>query len=274
MQPTINFEGYVVHATSPEGKQGSMRVEDLFSRTSSRPMDSSGVVLPNGIKLLYSNGPITVWVHETPPRVLQLKWIADNSPTPFGEGAKYRMVRVALPYLVVLAAFERGRLSDYNECFFRVAPIESENDELLYPSLLNCSRFEPSDGHPLSWICSQYLDRQFMHERDPNRRMRLGFKSLLYCLIETGYNHSSDRHEYSSWFTESTKVDPRVATVEKWERASEQDPMFVLDVPWLKTGKSIKEVVERIFKNHRGSNHRIRSVLDIARLILNQPKGS
>ena len=104
--------------------------------------------------------------------------------------------------------------------------------------------------------------------------MRLGFKSLLYCLIETGYNHSSDRHEYSSWFTESTKVDSRVSTIEKWEQASEQDPMFVLDVPWLKTGMSIKAVVERIFKNHRGTNHRIRSVLDIARLILNQPKSS
>jgi hypothetical protein len=45
-------------------------------------------------------------------------------------------------------------------------------------------------------------------------------------------------------------------------------------VPWLKTGMSVKAIVERLFKNHRGGNHRIRSVLDIARLILNQPKGS
>jgi hypothetical protein len=272
MQPTINFDGDVVHVQSPEGQQGSMKLEDLFGRTTTRQMDSCGVVLPNGVKLMYSNGPLTVWVHETPPRVMQLKWIAANSPAPFGPTAKYRMVQIALPYLVVLAAFDRGRLSDFNECFFRTAPIESENDELLYPGLLNCSRFEPPNGHPLSWICSQHLDRQFVHERDPNRRMRLGFKSLLHCLIETGFNQSSDEHEYSSWFTESCKVDPRVATIEKWEATSQHDPMFVLDVPWLKTGMSVKAVVERLFKNHRGSNHRIRSVLDIARLILNQSK--
>ena len=273
MNPTISFDGDAVNVMSPEGKSASMKLEDLFEAPARR-MNTCGVVLPTGVKLIYSDGPHTVWVHEAPPRVVQFKWLSADSPVPFGEGAKYRMVRIALPYLVVLAVFEKGRLTDANECFFRVAPIESEDDPLLYPALLNCSRFQPPDGRPLSWICTQHLDRQFMRERDPSKRMRLGFKSLLFCLLETGYNRSSEHHEFSSWHTESTRVDPRISTIEKWQEASDADPMFVLDVPWIPTGMSVKAVVERIFKNHRGGNHRIRSTLDLARLIFNQMKGS
>ena len=110
-----------------------------------------------------------------------------------------------------------------------------------------------------------------MTERDPKKRMRLGFQALLHCLIETGYNQSSDVHEHSSWYTESTRVDKRISTVEKWQEATEHDWSFVLDVPWLKTGKSVKAVVDRIFRNHSG-DQRVRSATDLARVILNHAK--
>jgi hypothetical protein len=92
----------------------------------------------------------------------------------------------------------------------------------------------------------------------------------MHCLLETGFNYSSERHEGASWFGESARVDRRVSTVESWEAATAKEPLFVLDVPWLKTGLSVRQVVERIFKNHRAPRSAAASAGDLARLVFNQ----
>ena len=100
---------------------------------------------------------------------------------------------------------------------FRTAPLESWDDELLYPALLNCSKFTPPEGKPLSWICTQHLNYAALSkETSPGRRLRAGFRALMHCLLETGFNYSSENHEGASWFGESCRVDPRVANVEAW----------------------------------------------------------
>jgi hypothetical protein len=273
MEP-VRIEGQTMYATSPEGQTASMSVADVLEAACPRRLDTRGVVMPDGFRLAYPTGPFTVWVHEVSPRVCQFKWIAKDSPRKFGTGTTYRMVRVGLPYVIVLAVYEGSVLSDSNECFFRTRPLADENDELFYPALLNCSKFVPPEGKPLSWICTQKLDRsRFMGIADPARRMRGGLGALLHCLFDTGFNYSSEHHEASSWFTESNKVDRRVSTIEKWEQATGKDPLFVLDVPWLKTGLSLKQVVERIFKNKGACEHRVDSAADLARVIFNHQNG-
>ena len=73
---------------------------------------------------------MTIWVYERPPQIYSLQWIASNSPAPYGRKASYRTVRIALPYLVILAVFVPGRgnriqLNGFNECFFRQAPLKN-----------------------------------------------------------------------------------------------------------------------------------------------------
>ena len=272
MEP-VKIEGTTMHAASPEGQTASMDVHDVLEAACPRRMDTRGVVMPDGFRLAYPMGPMSIWVHEIPPRVYQLKWITADSPKRYGPGTTYRTVRIGLPYLIVLAVFEGNVLSDANECFFRVRPLEDENDELLYPALLNCSKFAPPDGKPLSWICSQRMDRRkFMAISDPARRMRAGLRELLHCLLETGFNYSSEHHEASSWFTESNQVDPRVATVDQWQSATEEDALVAIDIPWLKTNLSVKPVVERIFKNKNAGRRQVNSSADLARLIFNHQR--
>ncbi|OHB79508.1 MAG: hypothetical protein A2W31_08490 [Planctomycetes bacterium RBG_16_64_10] len=276
----ITIEGQTVRAVSPEGQTASMPLSELLNQSTEPPPDSGGVILCNGIRLIYSRGPMTIVVHETPPRVHLFDWIAKHSPARHGPRTCYRPVRIALPYLIVIAMFEQYRLGRRNECFFRVEPLSDQNGEdspLLYPALLNCSKFSPPDGKPLSWICTAEMDRSVWAQRgDRNQRLRAGLRALLHCLLETGFNYSSEDHEGSSWFTESRRVDPRVATVEDWMAATEQDPLFVLSVPWLKTGMSIRQVVDRIFINHGLPRDRPVSNADLARRIFNyrptQPK--
>jgi hypothetical protein len=232
-------------------------------------MSSRGMILAGGIRYLDSKGHTTIWVHETPPCVYSFKWIAADSPARFGPETKYRTVRIALPYLVVLAAFEGDMLSPHNECFFRTGPLRDDGDELLYPALLNCSKFTPQEGRPLSWICTAKIDpSQFLGQSDPRQRMRAGFKALMHCLLETGFNYSSEDHEGSSWFTESTGCDPRVSTVESWEKATEENPLFVLDVEWLKTGLTLRQMIDRMY-SYRGVGNGGLAESDLARILFN-----
>ena len=272
----VHIEGSEARAASPEGTLAGMPLADLMAKLNPRRFDSGDLILPDGVKAVRSEGPITIVVHETPPQVYSLKWIAGDSVAPFGNGAKYRTVRLALPYLVTLLVFRNGSaaqpltLSEFNECFFRVAPLESFEDELLFPALLNCSKFTPPEGRPLSWICTQHLNFATVNrEPTPARRLRAGFRALRHCLLETGFNYSSENHEGASWFGESRRVDERISTVERWQEATAQDPLFVLEVPWLKTGLSLGQIVERIFKNLGALNGAAWTSAALARHIFN-----
>ena len=46
-------------------------------------------------------------------------------------------------------------------------------------------------------------------------------------------------------------LDPRVASLQAWKKASAKDPYFVLDVPWKPVGKSIETVMEEMFEKRR-----------------------
>ena len=262
-------------AVSPEGQSASLPLAAMFDKLLAQRVDTGDLLLPPGVKTVQSRGRTTIFVIERPPALYNFKWIAHDSGSRFGAGTSYRQVTIALPYLVVLAVFttgEGGRFtlaSNSNECFFRNEPLRKLDDELCYPALLNCSKFRVQEGHPLVWICTQYLDRSFDAEQELNGRVRGGIKSLLHCLLETGFNYSSEAHEGSSWFTESRNVDPRVACVEAWQEASLQDRFFPLSVPWLKTGHSLRQVIDRIFKNLRAAEPTVRTAADLARMVFN-----
>jgi hypothetical protein len=275
---TVSIKGARVSVTSPEGQTATLSVEELFNRLDGREMGTGGIVLPDGVKAIVPQGRLTVWIHQTPPKVHNFKWITNDSPSPFGRGTTYREARIALPYLIVLAVFGKTRdgrwgMTNANECFFRTAPLRSLDDPLFYPALLNCSKFDPPEGKPLSWICTQYLPvARLMRQPDDDQSMRRAFQALMHCLLETGFNYSSEEHEDSSWFTESSRVDPRIATVEAWEAASAESPMFVLEVPWLEVGLSVRQMIDRIAANNRATKASVRSAGDIARIAFNYGK--
>lgn len=275
---TVVIENKVALATSPEGKQASLDLSVLMDRMMPAAMDTRSVVLPAGTKLLYTRGNSTIWVHETPPAIYGLKWIAPDSPVQFGAGTKYRIIRIGLPYVIVFCVFgvdPRGRpfLTSRNECFFRTAPLsDAETDELLYPALLNCSKFPTEDPNPLAWICTEHLDTtSLLRIESTNQRMRESFKALMKCLLDSGFNRSSEGHEGASWFSETLKqgVDARIGSIERWQEETSRDPLFVLDVPWLKTGRTVAQMVERIFRLNHSPRAGIRSSADIARIIFN-----
>src|ERR1051326_967027 len=101
MTDTIQIQGNEVTVTTPEGKTFSIPVEAFLNKIAPPRLDTAGLVLPDGIKAVFSENQTTIFVYEAPPRVYSLKWLANNSPVRFGPGAKYRLVRVSVPYLII-----------------------------------------------------------------------------------------------------------------------------------------------------------------------------
>ena len=118
----------------------------------------------------------------------------------------------------------------------------------------------PSCRHQLSCL----LRIQFIFLNEP-------CEALLRHLLESGFNRSSEHHELNSWFSETVAagVDPRIASVRDWERATAEDPLFVLEVPWLPTGLSLGKVADRIARVHGRPGRRITCADDVARLVIN-----
>ena len=69
--------------------------------------------------------------------------------------------------------------------------------------------------------------------------------------MEAGFNRSSEHHELTSYYTLTSKKIPQVKDLDLWEKLSREDPLFVLDMPWLPatcgTRKmTIRKLVDRI----------------------------
>lgn len=266
---SILLEADTARHISPEGQAYDIPIVDLLNLARDHLLETGTGMLPPGVRSSIRRGQHTIWLGEFLPMLRPVRWITDDSPVPFGAGTQYTTRTIALPYVVVLGVFEGSTLSRVNECFFRTAPLTDDSDELLYPCLLNVSRFRPNEGQPLAWICTQHLDaRPIRREQNPAKRMTIGWQLLCQTLFEASFNRSSEFHEGASWFSESREVDPRIATIESWEAASSAEPLFMLDVPFLKTGLTLAQVVNRIFEN-LSNPRRAPTTADVTRLIIN-----
>ena len=96
-----------------------------------------------------------------------------------------------------------------------------------------------------------------------------GLEAVRYCLLETSFNLSSEHHEGNSWFGVSRNKIPQVASVEKWEQKTKQDPLFATEVPWLPTGHTVQSFADRTFNRLGSANTQIKTADDLARIIIN-----
>jgi hypothetical protein len=203
-----------------------------------------GCALPDGVKFIEWRPPLLLVVHQTPPHVRQLRWIATDSPVPYGPGTQYRKVRLSIPYAITFAMYaQQGSglfLTEANELYFRNEPLRSRADRVGYPALLNISRIE-APLRERAWICTQYLD--YADNADWTGQLQ----ALLEHTWNGGFNLSSENHEGASWYGMSKGVHPDLHPVERWEQASAVSDAFALGVPWLPVPLSVEDIMEALF---------------------------
>jgi hypothetical protein len=270
------IEDDVVTITTPEKQELSMPLTDWLAAVDRPQFDEGACPLPAGVVAFKPLRDGVILVHEGEPSVRRLRWLADDSPAPYGKEAVYREVSLAMPYVLVLAVFRRSgdglyRLTGDSEAFFRPAPVDSLDARLQFPALLNCSSVEDEPSKPRSWLCVQHLRAErAMAGDDDGARLRLGLAELMRHFWEAGFNQSSEMHEGSSWYAETVKagVDPRVGSLAAWEQATTEDPNFVLDVPWLDAGHTLGQMLDRMARRLGLLEQAPISVTDLARPVL------
>lgn len=140
----------------------------------------------------------------------------------------------------------------------------------------------PKESLPLSWICSQFMDRtSFQTVRDQPTKMRKAIDALVACLLETGFNLSSEAHfdngEGGSWYTNtvSAEIDDRIVSPEAWQEATRKNPHFILDVPFLRSGVTVEQIAQRCLRNlhARPGLLAAKTTNDLARIVFNHVPG-
>jgi hypothetical protein len=243
------------HAAIYQGglKAGEITVPELVDRIRAGTRRApSCTVLPPRTRAWIEQGDYVATCIEVDAHVRTVYWIAEDSPMPFGEDARYERRRLAFPYVEILLLFDCGSLTGTAQLYYRRSRLDTEG-ALDFCNLLNVS--PDSYGVP-AWLCLLEMDDV---SRKPWDRKIEAVIEHVFC---AGFNRSSDESEGGSFWAEMRELDPRVATVEAWERATRENPLFVLDVPWKSSGTTVTAELERMLAS-AVSNEPVRTAADL-----------
>ena len=261
MDPHLRVEGERVELFQGEDPLGTTSVEEaVLSLAASQDLAPSCGVLPRGVRLLRERGDATALAVEVPPQLRTVRWLADDSPAPYGPKARYRERFLAFPYLVLLVVFRSGELTGAQQLYYRTEPLD-RGEELLLPNLYNVA-----EGYGLRcWLCLANL----------SGLSELAWPAKVDRILEhvfwASFNQSSEVHEGNSYWGSMQGIDPRLASLDAWEEASRADRRFALSVPWKPAGTTASAELEGMLGAVVQARP-LRSAADLAALLAGNPR--
>jgi hypothetical protein len=242
---TIKADKLVIETDEGKKVERDAKILDEMYRQEFQPL-SDGVANPDGTKFIEHQGPLMIVVHQQPAHVRQLRWIAPDSPRPYGSGVKYNKVRLSFPYTITLASFLRQPNNSYaitsrNELYFSNVPVVNKNTVLHYPALLNVSVMQYGGGRSSTWICTQYLGAKGTDHWTET------LEKLLQHTWNGAFNLSSEHHEGASWYG-SYSNNKKLTPVANWQEATSKDDAFGLKIEWTPAG-TVGDIVQAMLKD-------------------------
>jgi hypothetical protein len=229
-EPVLRIAGSKVEVRSGRSKLAEVEVGDFVRAVARASGAGADVVVPRGVRVSRQLGDVLAVAVEVPPGARRVRWIRDDSDAPCGDGAKYREVLLAFPFVIVLLVLHRGHLTGQQQLYYRTEPLSSADDPLLLPNLYNVAK-----GYgQRCWLCLQHVPQR------PNWTPDRTISSAVDHTFSAAFNRSSDVHEGNSYWEMMRDVDPRVATVEAWEEATRADRCFPLGVDWRPANTSVR----------------------------------
>ncbi len=218
-------------------------------------------VIPRGARMWVPRGDALAVAVEVPPQARTLRWLAADSKRPFGPGARYHEYFLAFPWVVLLLVLRGGMLTGYQQLYYRTAPL-GPDEELLLPNLPNVAQ-----GYgQRCWVCLASLQRV----------APMPFEELIPKVVEhvftAAFNRSSEQHEGNSWWGEMRGLDPRVASPEAWQAATQAKRSFPLEVAWRPAGTTasaeLRQMLDRVVPPVRPCN-----AADLSTLLVHAASG-
>ena len=230
-------------------------VEALL-RYVSRVMPPPLPVLPPGSRWLRRRKDLLLLAVEHPPQCRTLRVSGGKK----GDDG-YRAYRLALPYVIYLLTFYRGDFQEM-KMFFRVTPLNSQDDTLYHTCLPNV-RGEP--GHYGSQrVCLRY--RPEMLEGVP---LAEAVPALIDFFWSTGFNQDIA----NSAFERARSLNPRLADLAAWEAATEENPLFPLEVNWEAAERNLQDLWEECLKLHGETDQPVKDAGELADILYRLPVG-
>jgi hypothetical protein len=188
-------------------------------------------LLAPGTRYIRALGRKTVLVLEEPPRRRRVIWVNGGDNPGLPEDASIPRW-LAFPYVVIVLSFEDGEGDGYHQLYYRTTPLDSLDAPLLHANLLNVTTGRDSPAH---WLC---LGQEPLASLDWPEKVQ----QALHTLWATPFNFDFEVPR-GSGFTRLRTLDPRIVSGAVWERASEVDPLFPLQVNWPPAGLTLREAV-------------------------------
>lgn len=208
----------------------AVRVEALLETLRKRAGDGTSFrtpPLPHGTVFYKRRGDTEAVIMEESPQVHTVQW-AEGKP---GHYRSRQWYRLAFPYVVIgfglygadQPSGER-RFVWFPGIFYRNAPLASLADTLHYTNLKNV---KGKDGRSCLGIPSRAASLA--------EGARLIREKLWSATFNDDYSCDGDHSRYAATTTGS---------IENWQKKSEEDPLFVLNVHWPKSRFTAEKLLE------------------------------
>lgn len=196
--------------------------------------DQPLVNFPEGAKFYACRQEKEVIVIEQPPVKRITLWAGEGQFRSLTES-----YLLAFPYVIFFLAFTRSKEGIYTfdtlRVFYRTEPLVSEDDALSLSNLPNVY-LERAAGK----VClgTQYRPPSFID-------LKSGCEEVIGAFWQTVFSPANHRtgYDFLVCYEEGRKLDPRIGSLRAWAEASAEDPQFVLSIPWIPAGFTVKELV-------------------------------
>lgn len=243
-------------AGAGQGRVGRRAPVEAVLRYVARVMPPPLPVLPPGARWLRQKKDLLFLVVEHPPQSRTLGVSRGKK----GED-DYHPYCLAFPYVLYVLTFYRDGFEEM-KMFFRNASLSAPTDTLYHTNLPNV-RGEP--GHYGSQrVCLRY--RPEMLEGVP-------LAEAVPALIEFFWNTGFNQDIANSAFGRARDRDPRLASLEAWEAASGENPLFPLEVEWEPAGRDLPGLWSECLKLHGETAEPIASAEELADILYRLPVG-
>jgi len=244
-----------------EAGPGEVRVArraplEAVLRYVARVMPPQLPVLPPGTRWLCRRKDLLCLVVEHPPQCRTLRVSRGKKG-----GDDYRPYRLAFPYIIYVLTFYRDGFEEM-KMFFRNSSLSSPTDTLYHTNLPNV-RGEPGH-HGSQRVCLRY--RPEMLEGVP---LAGAVPALLEFFWSTGFNQDIA----NSAFERAQDRDPRFASLEAWEAASGENPLFPLEVEWEPADRDLPGLWSECLELHGETAQPIASAEELADILYRLPVG-
>lgn len=207
-------------------------------------------LMPDGVRIYYRKGNTEILLQEFPPQVRFMKFRGslanrNNSSESISEKdvAKNKSYSLALPYTIFIFKFVDGMFQEVR-CAFSDRPLKKLEETPLRPYLSNI------DSNLV--VClGPSLEKSELVKNDVAQQAAF----ILSHFWHTTYTDEWSSH-YWSLKDHFSKKDQRLGTLEAWQEASVENPLFVIEnVDWLKhSEESFGDMIVRMMETDK-TNH-------------------